>query len=138
MGHPTELFKAFSDPTRLRILHLLGHGPLCVCHIHEILELPQAKVSRQLGTLRERGLVEATRHFNWTVYRRPVSPSPLVTESLQMLDRTVFASDDGYAADLERLQAADTSIAQSACCPDTGGRCEPEPAEPETLDTSLL
>ena len=24
-------YKALSDPTRLRILHLLGHQPLCVC-----------------------------------------------------------------------------------------------------------
>ncbi len=36
-----ELFKAFADPVRLRLMNLLAEGEVCVCHLHEALELPQ-------------------------------------------------------------------------------------------------
>ena len=29
-----ELFKAFADRVRLRLLNLLAEGELCVCHLH--------------------------------------------------------------------------------------------------------
>ena len=46
------MFRAFSDRTRLRILHLLLPGELCVCHIVGVLDLPQPKISRHLAYLR--------------------------------------------------------------------------------------
>ena len=33
-----EVYKCLCDETRLRILHLLSHQPLCVCHFQEILD----------------------------------------------------------------------------------------------------
>ncbi len=41
-----NLCKCFCNVVRLRILNLVQKGPLCECHIQEILEEPQAKVSR--------------------------------------------------------------------------------------------
>jgi hypothetical protein len=41
-------YRALSDPTRLRILHLLGHQSLCVCHLQDILHLPRVPVSQRL------------------------------------------------------------------------------------------
>ena len=35
------MFRAFSDPIRLRILNLVQPGDLCVCDLVEILRLPQ-------------------------------------------------------------------------------------------------
>lgn len=63
------LFKAFADPTRLRILSLLAAGELCVCDIVEILKLPQPTVSRHLGALRAAGLVEVEREWKFAHYR---------------------------------------------------------------------
>ena len=54
----SRLFKALSDETRLRIVALLSHGELCVCHLHEALGLSQPNVSRQLAILRAAGVVE--------------------------------------------------------------------------------
>jgi DNA-binding transcriptional ArsR family regulator len=48
-------YRALSDPTRLRMVHLLGHQPLCVCHLQEILHLPQVPVSQHLAYLRKAG-----------------------------------------------------------------------------------
>ena len=44
----SEIYKCIADPQRLRILNLLEAGPLCVCHMQEILEVPQVKMSKQL------------------------------------------------------------------------------------------
>jgi ArsR family transcriptional regulator len=64
-----ELFKAFADPVRLRLLNLLADGEICVCHLHEALELPQSTVSRHLAYLRKRGLVVGRREGLWVHYR---------------------------------------------------------------------
>ena len=51
------MFRAFSDRTRLRILHVLRGGELCVGDIVEILRAPQPRVSRHLAFLRKAKLV---------------------------------------------------------------------------------
>ncbi|HVT80086.1 MAG TPA: metalloregulator ArsR/SmtB family transcription factor [Phycisphaerae bacterium] len=66
---PECLFRAFADPTRLRILHLLVPGELCVCDIVEVLRVPQPKISRHLAYLRRSGLVLARREGLWMHYR---------------------------------------------------------------------
>src|SRR6187551_253137 len=62
------LFKALADRTRLRILGLLSEGEVCVCHIHESLDLPQPTVSRHLAYLRRAGLVTTRRDGLWIHY----------------------------------------------------------------------
>jgi ArsR family transcriptional regulator len=63
------MFRAFSDRTRLRILHMLRDGELCVCHIVELLGVPQPKASRHLAYLRKAGLVRARKQGQWSYYR---------------------------------------------------------------------
>ena len=65
----SRLFKALGDETRLRIVALLSHGELCVCHLQEALGLPQPTISRQLATLRASGIVEDRREGSWVFYR---------------------------------------------------------------------
>src|SRR5271155_3193952 len=64
-----ELFKALADPVRLRLLSLLAEGEICVCHLHEALDLPQSTVSRHLAYLRKRGLVLGRKEGLWVHYR---------------------------------------------------------------------
>ena len=64
-----ELFKAFADPVRLRLLNLLSDGEVCVCYLHEALDLPQSTVSRHLAYLRKRGLVVGRKEGLWVHYR---------------------------------------------------------------------
>jgi ArsR family transcriptional regulator, arsenate/arsenite/antimonite-responsive transcriptional repressor len=64
-----ELFKAFADPVRLRLLNLIAGGEICVCHLHEALNLPQSTVSRHLAYLRKRGLVLGRKEGLWVHYR---------------------------------------------------------------------
>ncbi|MBN1585900.1 MAG: winged helix-turn-helix transcriptional regulator [Candidatus Omnitrophica bacterium] len=64
-----QLFKAFADPTRLRILNLLREGELCVCRLIEVLEIPQSRISRHMAYLRQAGLVELREEGTWNFYR---------------------------------------------------------------------
>ena len=64
-----RIFRAFSDRTRLRILGMLRDGELCVCHIVDVLGVPQPKASRHLAYLRRAGLVLARKEGQWSYYR---------------------------------------------------------------------
>ncbi|MEO8036736.1 MAG: metalloregulator ArsR/SmtB family transcription factor [Acidobacteriota bacterium] len=64
----SDRFAAFSDPTRLRILHLLRDGELCVGDLVATLGLPQSTTSRHLAYLRRSSLVETRKSGLWTYY----------------------------------------------------------------------
>jgi DNA-binding transcriptional ArsR family regulator len=64
-----ELFKVFSDPTRLRILRSLLGGELRVSDLGAALGMSQSAVSHQLAVLRAARLV-AFRREGKTVYYR--------------------------------------------------------------------
>mgnify|MGYP006275283219 CR=1 FL=1 len=64
-----KLYKCLGDIERIRILNLLKEGPLCVCHLQEILPQTQVKTSKQLLYLKKMGLVIAKREANWMIYR---------------------------------------------------------------------
>ena len=64
-----EIFKALSDPTRLRLVKLLNEcqagvckgGPLCVNALANQLGVTQSAVSQHLRILRQTGLVSGAR-----------------------------------------------------------------------------
>ena len=59
-----EVFKALSDPTRLRLVKLLRDhgGALCVNSLANRLDVTQSAVSQHLRVLRQARLVENYRH----------------------------------------------------------------------------
>lgn len=109
-----EVFKAFADATRLRILALLsGRRELCVCEIMSVLKLPQAKVSRHLATLRRAGLVRARRQEQWMYYRLAPAKSKFHRSLLRCLNCCAEVMPE-CAADAQRLGAV--------CCANEEGR----------------
>lgn len=54
----SELFKTLCDATRVKILHALSLGELCVCDIANIIGVSQSAVSHQLRILRNSRLVK--------------------------------------------------------------------------------
>jgi DNA-binding transcriptional ArsR family regulator len=64
-----EVFKALSDPTRLRLVKLLGGGqPLCVNALAKRLSVTQSAVSQHLRVLRQAGLVAGHRQGSFIHY----------------------------------------------------------------------
>lgn len=64
-----RMFRAFSDPIRLRLLHLLlVEKEMCVGDLVAVLRVPQPTASRHLSYLRRSGLVSARKTGLWTNY----------------------------------------------------------------------
>ncbi len=71
MKEIVRIFKALSDPTRLRIFLLLMRRDLCVCELMYVLEMPQSRISHQLRLLRDADVVETKRDGKWIIYTVP-------------------------------------------------------------------
>ena len=74
-----DMFKAVSDPARLKILRLLkqkgqcsiGKGVgMCACDVQDHVTLSQPTISHHMSILRNAGLVVAEKHGLWMWYRR--------------------------------------------------------------------
>jgi DNA-binding transcriptional ArsR family regulator len=64
----SELCGALADPKRILILYALADKSMNVSELVQTLEFPQPTVSRHLKTLRQRGLVVATREAQSVFY----------------------------------------------------------------------
>ena len=104
-------FKAFADPTRLRILNLLLEGEICVCHLVDILGEVQPKISRHLAILREAGLVSVRKEGNWRHYALPAD-ADCTTSSLLDCVRSSLRSLEDLNEDLQRLRAIDDPLSR--------------------------
>lgn len=66
---PVKIFKAISDPARIRILNLLIHSnELCNCHVESITGYSNSKISRHFSTLKAVDLVRRRRDGLWIYY----------------------------------------------------------------------
>lgn len=99
-----KLLKALADETRLRIVALLAHGELCVCHVESGLDIPQPTASRHLAVLRHAGVVEARRDGSWIHYQLAAQADPASERVLQALVAE-FGHADVLASDVQRLRA---------------------------------
>ena len=97
-----QIYECLCDPTRLRLLNLLQQGPLCVCHLQEILREPQVKISKHLAYLRARGMVVTAPEKNWIIYSLPKKPCAELSANLKCLQDCV-QSDRDFKRDLKAL-----------------------------------
>ncbi len=63
-----DRFHALSDPTRLRIIGMLGIGERCVCELMAELDAAQSRLSFHLRVLKDAGLVTSRRDGQWMYY----------------------------------------------------------------------
>jgi ArsR family transcriptional regulator, arsenate/arsenite/antimonite-responsive transcriptional repressor len=98
-----QIYKCLCDQTRLRILHLLTHGPLCVCHFQTILGLEQVPISKHLAYLREHRMVETKRRAQWVIYSLPRKLSHELHLQLRCLQDCV-QSNSIFRQDLKKLR----------------------------------
>ncbi len=70
------VFRALADPSRLRILLLVGRMELSVGELAQLLGQSQPRVSRHLRILAEAGLVERAREGAWVFVRQAALAAP--------------------------------------------------------------
>lgn len=64
----SELFGAFADKTRLKILSALSISEMCVGDLSDVISVNQTTVSHQLRLLRSYDLVKSKRHGKTVFY----------------------------------------------------------------------
>lgn len=101
MKEMADLFKAFSDETRLRIIKLLERGELCVCDIVAALDMVQPKVSFHLGVLKKAHLLRGRKQGKWMHYK--IDDSDLF-KRLIMLSVLERIPEDKLKNDRKRLE----------------------------------
>lgn len=104
--------KAAGEPTRLRILALLGQGELTVNELVQVLDQSQPRVSRHLKLLAEAGLMERCQEGTW-VFCRLVDRGANGALLRLLLDM-VPSTDKAMAGDNARLAKVRHARAESA------------------------
>lgn len=107
------MFRAFSDPTRLRILRLLQGGESCVNDLVTVLRLAQPSVSRHLAYLKRAELVAVRKQGLWKYYSLAPAAGGFHRNLLHCLE-TCFGEVPDLVEDARR--AAELRR-QGGCCP---------------------
>ncbi|MFO7606470.1 MAG: metalloregulator ArsR/SmtB family transcription factor [Desulfurivibrionaceae bacterium] len=98
-----RLFKALTEPVRLRILLLLLDEERCVCDLMAVLDLPQSTISRHLAYLKNTGWVEGERRGGWMYYRLTENRDGFREELRQILAGHLPLTEQGIV-DRKRLR----------------------------------
>jgi len=64
-----DLFKAISDPTRIRMISVLAHTELCVGDLCLVMGMSQPAISHQLRVLRNLRIVSARKEGRHVFYK---------------------------------------------------------------------
>jgi ArsR family transcriptional regulator len=107
------MFRAFSDRTRLRILHLLNEQEHCVGDLVAILRIAQPTASRHLAYLRRAGLVVVRKAGLWSYYSLARADDPFHEKLLHCIG-SCFAEVPELLADARRARRIKKS---GGCCP---------------------
>jgi len=120
-------FRALADPTRLRIINLIGDQEVCVCFFVEILKTNQPKISRHLAYLRRAGIVAARREGIWMHYRITTPKDENAARVLEEVRR--WLAKDG------RMQQDQLRLQKICCAPELPvqlqGSPKPVPLQPQ-------
>jgi len=95
-----QVFKALSDESRIRILHLIQKNKeMCISDIEQVLDFTQTKTSRHLIYLKNSGLVNYRRVDNWIFYYLRDETTDLLLQIFSYLEK-----DEQLAKDQETYQ----------------------------------
>ena len=113
MANALEIFRALSDPTRLRILALLRSMELSVGELAQVLGQSQPRVSRHVKILVDAELAERRKEGSWVFVA--LGDREAVEPMTAALDRwTAETPDPWVVADVARLAAVRADRAASA------------------------
>jgi len=98
----TEIFKALSDETRIRILHLFVKTgeELCVCELTDALEVSQYNISRHLKVLVNAGLLTREKDGRWVYFKLADNQDAVIEHIFKALSHL---SESTTARDLTEL-----------------------------------
>lgn len=96
-----QIFKAFSDDARIRIMFLLTRQKeLCITDIEHVLDFSQTKTSRHVAYLKNAGLLSARKKDQWIYYSIKEEVMGLVDQVFRFLSNDAQLRDDLQTLDV--------------------------------------
>jgi len=93
-----KVFKALSEPVRVKIIKLLEKKSMCVCELKEILKITQPNVSHHLKILKDAGLIIDQKDGLWVNYElNNKSEYPFNKDILKLISK--YLNDDKNISD---------------------------------------
>lgn len=84
----SQIFKACSDESRVRILHLIfKNKEMCISDLEHILDFTQTKTSRHLIYLRNSGILNTRKHDQWVFYFLKDEVYDIISQIFKFLER---------------------------------------------------
>jgi len=88
LTYGTQIFKAFSEEARVRIIHLLfEQGELTISDLEAVLEFTQTKTSRHINFLKTSGLLNVRKKDQWVFYSIKEEVYDLVSRMIEFLQK---------------------------------------------------
>lgn len=96
----TQIFKAFADESRVRIIHLLyQNNEMCISDLELTLDFTQTKTSRHITYLKNSGLLSYKKHDLYVLYFIKDEVYDIVSQVIKFLEK-----DQQLKHDLEVYQ----------------------------------
>ncbi|MFT4834004.1 MAG: ArsR family transcriptional regulator [Marinoscillum sp.] len=114
LNYGTQIFKAFGDEARVRILNLLYRNEeLSVSDLESILDYTQTKTSRHISYLKNSGLINATKRDQWIFYSIKDEVYDMVSQIFEFLNKDLQLQKDQeiYNTMLSNRELATTKLA---------------------------
>ena len=100
LSYGTQIFKAFSDESRVRIMHLLyQNNEMCISDLELTLDFTQTKTSRHITYLKNSGLLSYKKHDLYVFYFIKDEVYEIVKQIIKFLEK-----DQQLRNDLEVYQ----------------------------------
>ncbi|MEM8894026.1 MAG: metalloregulator ArsR/SmtB family transcription factor [Bacteroidota bacterium] len=97
----SQIFKSFSDESRIRILNVLFYRKeACISDLEQILDFTQTKTSRHISYLRNAGLVSSRKADQFIFYTIKDEVYDIVNQIFNFLKRDVQLEKDLDAYDV--------------------------------------
>lgn len=95
LSYGTQIFKAFSDESRVRIMHLLYQNKeMCISDIEHTLEFTQTKTSRHITYLKNSGLLSYRKHDSYVFYFIKEEVYEIVHQIIKFLEKDQQLKND--------------------------------------------
>ena len=114
MNDVVLLGKAFSDPTRVRILAALHRSELCVCELADAMEMGLSTLSTHLQIIRQAGVIATRREGKWIYYALDPEHAALMARLFEHF-ADALAGDRRLKRDAQRIDER-LKLREDGCC----------------------
>ncbi|MEG2381419.1 MAG: metalloregulator ArsR/SmtB family transcription factor [Oscillospiraceae bacterium] len=89
-----DIFKAFCDENRVKILEMLKSGEKCGCKLLEELNVTQPTLSHHMKILCDSGIVESRKEGKWTHYKISTDGREKIIKLLKEITSTIIDNNN--------------------------------------------